>query len=184
MEKKEILNIDKQEYSYKSKISLQLSSYDSIFSDFDPRPTSERALSDDFLSEAKKASIDKEENIELSFLIPRSQRRSSEEAIIKKRLKEHFKKHFKIITLEKQKIRKEGFFLCIIGIILMLIATFVIYSGKKTLLYSFLIVLLEPSGWFSFWEGLHSIVFKPREKNPELNFYKKMSLSLISFESY
>ena len=43
----------------KSEISLSLDNYDDIFSDFDPRPFSQRALSDDFLIEAKKASRDK-----------------------------------------------------------------------------------------------------------------------------
>ena len=38
----------------KTQISLWLDDYADIFSDFDPRPFSQRALSDDFLNEAKK----------------------------------------------------------------------------------------------------------------------------------
>lgn len=37
-----------------SEISIWLDNYDDIFSDFDPRPYSQRSLSDDFLAEAKK----------------------------------------------------------------------------------------------------------------------------------
>lgn len=43
----------------KAEISLVLDTYDDIFSDFDPRPYGERALSSDFLDEAKKAARDK-----------------------------------------------------------------------------------------------------------------------------
>ena len=53
-----------------SNISLSLNSYDDIFSGFDPRPYSQRALSDDFLAESKRASRDKElDGVELIFLI-------------------------------------------------------------------------------------------------------------------
>ena len=41
-------------------ISLILDSYNDMFSDFDPRSFSERALSDDFLSECKRAARDKD----------------------------------------------------------------------------------------------------------------------------
>jgi len=55
-------------------ISLILDSYDDIFSDFDPGDYSERALSDDFLSECKKAAVNKEERLELRFLVPKTKR--------------------------------------------------------------------------------------------------------------
>ena len=55
-------------------ISLILDNYDDIFSDFDPRPYTVRALSDDFLNECRKAIIEKGENIELRFLLSKKQR--------------------------------------------------------------------------------------------------------------
>src|SRR3989344_8520573 len=76
-------------------ISLILDSYDDIFSDFDPRDYSEKSLSDDFLVECKKAAIDKNDKLELRFLVPKQKRNLIEEVLIKKRLKEHFQKHFK-----------------------------------------------------------------------------------------
>ena len=52
-------------------ISLILDDYNDLFSDFDPRHYSERALSDDFLAESKRASRDKPAgSLEVKFLVP------------------------------------------------------------------------------------------------------------------
>ena len=67
-------------------ISLVLDSYNDIFSDFDPRDYSEKALSEDFLSECKRAARDKENHIELRLLIPIKKRNSTHENKIRKRL--------------------------------------------------------------------------------------------------
>ncbi len=75
-------------------ISLILDGYDDIFSDFDPRPYSERALSDDFLSECKKAARDKDEKLELRLMVPGDNRNFKDELKIRKRLKTHFHRHF------------------------------------------------------------------------------------------
>src|SRR3989344_3166220 len=78
-------------------ISIWINNYNDIFSSFDPRPYSQKALSDDFLSEIKKASLDKDKgNVELRFLIKKSERNPMEEYIIKKRLRHHFHKHLAI----------------------------------------------------------------------------------------
>src|SRR3989339_701864 len=62
---------EKQSIRHISQVSMWLDGYDDIFSDFDPRPYSQRSLSDDFLSEAKKVSSGKTgDRLELRFLIP------------------------------------------------------------------------------------------------------------------
>ncbi|MEK6886363.1 MAG: hypothetical protein AABW88_00875 [Nanoarchaeota archaeon] len=169
----------------KSEISLSLDTYDDIFSDFDPRPFSQRALSDDFLLEAKKASRDKTTGIELNFIIPKTVRKSSEELLIKKRLKEHFKRHYAIERTEVRNIRKFGGRLTSIGIVLMFLATFILFKfSQKDFLMTFLVVLLEPAGWFTFWEGLNQMVFEPRKHKEDLEFYRKMSSCEVNFFEY
>src|SRR5690349_704077 len=54
----EIDTKDQKALLIKSELSIWLDTYDDIFSDFDPRPLNERALSDDFLSEARKMARD------------------------------------------------------------------------------------------------------------------------------
>jgi hypothetical protein len=165
-------------------ISLVLDSYNDIFSDFDPRNYSQKALSDDFLSECKRAAIDKEKGVELRFLVPKAKRKLNEEREIKKRLKDHFKKHFNILRKERKKELKIGISFVVIGIILMFAATFVMFNYKETFASSFLIILLEPGGWFFFWEGLDQIVFQSKLAKTDRCFYKKMSNCEIGFFSY
>ena len=170
----------------KSEISLLLDTYDDIFSDFDPRPYSERALSDDFLLEAKKASRDKESGkVELEFLIPKHLKNANQEYLIKKRLRSHFKKHHTRLTQEKKVVIKGGITFTITGIFLMLVATYILFSTlQKTFITSFVIVLLEPGGWFLFWTGLDKIVLESKKFKPDIEFYEKMSRAKINFISY
>ena len=182
-----IQNHEKETLLKMSEISLWLDNYNDIFSDFDPRPYSQRALSDDFLQEAKRASKDKVSgSLELQFLIPHDKRNTQLENTIKKRLREHFKKHYLQINQEVKGIIRKGLIFMFFGIIFMFLATFILfkYGSEKNILMSFLIVLLEPAGWFSFWEGLNLIIFNSKKKKPELDFYEKMSSSEILFLSY
>jgi hypothetical protein len=171
-------------YLREGNIPLILDSYDDIFSDFDPRSYSEKALSDDFLSECKRAARDKEFGAELRFFVPQAKRKLGEEKEIKKRLKDHFKKHYLILKKERKKELKLGLSFVLAGIILMLTATFILFRLEETFMSSFLIIILEPGGWFFFWEGLDIVVFRPKSSKSEQNFYKKMSDCSMKFLSY
>ena len=75
-----------------AEISILLDSYDDIFSDFDPNEYSERALSDDFIIQAKKFSKNKIGNkMSLRLLLPLNKRNEQEEKVIIKRLHSYFK---------------------------------------------------------------------------------------------
>lgn len=167
-------------------IGLWINDYDYIFSDFDPRPLSQRGLSEDFLNEAKKACLVKSsEDLELKFLVSKKQRNYNEESTIKKRLKEHFKKHALVFKNEYKKIMKQGIWFILTGIIFMVITTFfLIRNVSANYLLTFLAVLLEPAGWFLFWEGLDLVIFESKKKKPDMVFYKKMSKARITFMDY
>lgn len=166
-------------------ISLWLDDYNDIFSDFDPRDNSVRALSVDFLEEAKRAATDKSEGLELNLLIPNAKRNFQTEQIIEHRLKNHFERHHAILKKETNSMIKNGLLFVFAGIIIMIIATYVlVHYEEKTTIASFLLILFEPAGWFFFWEGLDIVLFKPKEKRSELEFYKKLSHSEINFNSY
>lgn len=164
-------------------IRLQLDTYNELFSDFDPRPFHERELSDDFLQETKKASLDKGESIDILFLLPKEQRNKKDEMTIKKRLLTHFKRHNTLLQEEQNKLRRTGAIFVGIGIVLMVIATFFLYKFQTNLLASFTIILLEPASWFLFWEGLTLIIFTSKQKQPDRIFYEKMSQAHIFFEN-
>lgn len=165
-------------------ISLILDSYDDLFSDFDPRPYSEKALSDDFKHECTKAARDKEKNgFELRLLVPQAKRSLKDEILIKRRLHEHFHKH----SLEKKDemaiIFREGIVWVSISIVLILAATY-LRDYQTSFLMKLLLVLFEPAGWFSVWTGLDKLFFGSKDLKRDYEFYTKMALSKIDFFSY
>ncbi len=169
-----------------SEVSLWIDVYDDIFSDFDHRPTVQRAISQDFLEETKRATRETVSGkIELKILVPESKRSEHEETLIKRRLKEHFKKHSIIIQKEARREFRQGVIFTIVGLILMFGAALIIFEKpESSLIASFLIVVLEPAGWFLFWEGMYSIIFESKREKPNLEFYKKMAECEISFLAY
>lgn len=169
-----------------SEISLWIDTYDDIFSDFDPRPYSERALSDDFLIEAKKAVKDKSSGqIELKFLAPAHIRNPALEVMIKRRLKDHFKRHYMLMIDEARGLRKRGILMAIGGVLMIMLATYLSSLDSPSLIIEFFVILLEPAGWFTAWVGLEDSFFgSGKELNKELKFYERMSNAEIVFTSY
>ena len=169
----------------KSKISLALGSYEDIFSDFDPRPEEYRSLSIDFLDEAKRAARDKVDGLELGLLVPSRLRDLRLESTIKHRLKTHFNRHFEIVKNDINQMIRKGIYFMIAGIIGMSLGAYIAFKFSEPSLWStFLLILLEPGGWFFFWGGLDLIVFKHKDKDPELEFYRKISNAKINFNGY
>ena len=165
-----------------SEIRLGLDDYDELFSDFDPRPYLSRALSQDFLDEARRASRNKAyEGLELNLMIATNKRNGAYEPIIKKRLHDHFKKHHTMLKKEVKSIFKMGAAFVILGIISMFAVAVVLFENRGGILQSFLIIMLEPAGWFFFWEGLNQIIFESKKKSPELEFYEKMAKCKVNF---
>jgi hypothetical protein len=178
---------EKHELLKMSEISLWLDGYDDIFSDFDPRPYSQRGLSVDFLDEAKRAAVRMATSgsFQLKFLVPISQRNIAHENTIKKRLREYFKRHHDILEKEIVGIIHKGVIFAIIGLVLMFLGSLILFKyPQKTLFIDFLIILLQPAGWFFFWEGLGLIIFESKERKPEMEFYDKMNKAEIKFMSY
>jgi hypothetical protein len=174
-----------------SEISIVLKEYDDIFSDFDPRMFDKRALSDDFLIQIKRASVEKKEGvIELSFLIPAEIQKSDVEAMIKKRLRDHFKKHYEQIRKDVSKIKKRGTIQIFLGVGIAVFGAMFLspVSGVPEnileLIQGVLFLLLEPAAWFTIWTGFDRIFDTWKELEPDLEFYRKMSKCEIAFTIY
>ncbi len=163
-----------------SEIPLRIGSYDDMFSSLDPRPYSHKALSGDFLSECKKASIEKKKVDEIKLFLPKSKRNVVEETKIKERLKEHFNKHFTEKRKEINRIKMNGASWFVVGsIIIVLTAVFV--ENPNSMFLKVLINISHPAGWFFLWEGLGKIILFSHEKIPEYTFYKKMDRAKVTF---
>jgi hypothetical protein len=173
---------DLSDYMRQGNVALILDSYDDIFSDFDPRQYHEKAISDDFLHECEKAVKDKEEQFEITFMVPKNKRSIQDESRIKKRLKHHFFHRFHEKEKEIKTLKREGWSWFALGTIFILATTY-IYE-KQGFFFNLLEIVLTPAGWFTFWEGLAKIFITAREKKPKHEFYKKMTQSILKFESY
>ncbi len=177
---------EKQKLLELTQLSLWIDEYDDIFSDFDPRPYQQRALSDDFLSEAKKVSKERPSGAtELKLLVPESKRNPNQETIIRKRLRDHFKLQQIILEKEVKSVINRGALFVVLGIVFMITATYILFNFEEnSLIISFLITVLEPAGWFLFWEGSNLVLFEAKEKKPELEFYEKLIKCEIKFFPY
>jgi hypothetical protein len=176
---------EEKELLAEGEVSLVVDNYDEIFSSFDPRPYSRRALSVDFLDEARRATREIKPGIfELRFLLPFSERKLEKEGMIKRRLKEHFKKHHEMLEAESRKVKRKGLFLSFIGFIMMLIATWIVFYGDHKFIYSILKIVFEPGGWFILWTGLDILFFGSKEDRKDLEFYKKMTRAEIVFSHH
>jgi hypothetical protein len=165
-------------------IPLIINSYVDIFSSFDSRPYSEKALSIDFLEEVKRATRDKDDfGLELVISVPKEKRIFSDEFRIRKRLKEHFHKHFIEKEKEINKIKKEGFVWVILGILINVLVVYGLLNFENSLLHATLGIFEIPS-WFLIWEGMGKIFLDSRKLQHDFNFYRKMSECQVTFKGY
>lgn len=168
-----------------SEISLILDTYNDIFSSFDPRPYSQRALSIDFLNEAKRATKELPSGaIELKLLMPYQLRNLQKEISIKKRLREHFVRHQHLSHIESRRLRLRGIGMALLGVSFISASTFLYSIEVSNYFIKFLQILLEPAGWFTAWTGLEDIYYTGRELSKEIAFYEKMSKANIEFLSH
>jgi len=176
---------EKRRLLHMSEIGIWLDGYDDIFSDFDPRPYSERSLSDDFLSECKKAAREKTSGvIDLKFLIPPAVRDLKVEETIRRRLHEHFRKHHSLLEREVKAIRGRGVVMILAGFAMMMAATRLRNADPEGFVHELFFTMLEPSGWFTTWFGFDQVLYAAGQKRPDLEFYAKMARCEIHFTPY
>lgn len=181
----EIKPVPKQSLLKLAEISILLDSYNDIFSDFDPSPYSERILSDDFIAQAKKFSKDKDSHkMSLKLLLPASSRNEQDEKVIVKRLHAHFKDAYEHVENDVRKTNRKGILLTVIGIALMITASYLSFIKAERYHVHFLLVLFEPAGWFLLWAGLDHLVYLSKSTKKDFDFYSKMTKAEIKFLTY
>ncbi len=163
-------------------LSIWLDSYNDIFSDFDSRPFSGRALSDDFINEAKKIAKEKSEGvITLKLLIPANLRKEAEENSIVKNLQAHFLKSSVHIKTELNRAKRKGFLLTFFGLILMVAANYLVNIEQKTFLLNAVRIVIEPASWYFVWTGLDMLFSSSKSQQHERDFNLLMAHAEIIF---
>jgi len=176
---------DTRDLLQRSEVSIWLDGYDDIFSDFDPRPYTQRAISDDFIAAVRKAiQVKKTGGFELTLLMPKASRDEKTEALIRKRIQNFFQGQFSHHQREIRKMRREGLILSISSIGVLFTAASLPQMVLDEYLKNLLQVILTPGGWFMIFNGLDSIFYKPRHKKTESDYCRKLSRSRIVFVDY
>ncbi len=165
-------------------MSLWLDTYEDIFSDFDPHPFGQRALSEDFLVEAKRAVRDRRDEVpELRLLVPTRIRNLDDETTIRKRLRDHFRRHADRLARERRRAIWVSVAIAAAGFAVMT-ASALLRRQPETVTRTVLHVLLEPAGWFAVWFGLDQLFYGTRELAREYAFYRKMARADVVFTAY
>lgn len=178
----EINPVSKQSLLKHAEINILLSSYNDIFSDFDPSAYAERTLSDDFIIQAKKISKNKSgKTMSLRLLLPANKRNEQDEKVIVERLHSYFKNVHQQLVSEVRKINIRGLILTLTGTVIMIAASYISFIKPEKYPVHLLLVLFEPAGWFLLWFGLDHLVYSSKEPKKELDFYNRMTKSEIKF---
>jgi len=181
---KDYLEAKRLSQLHSSEISVITDDYEDVFSDFDPRSYEVRELSDDFLREVRRASCQKADKVELRIIVPKARRNPQKEEVIRHRLHAYFKDGLHHVHKTLEGMRNKSFRYIAIGMVLMLLATYVSSMGAQDFISRFLFVFFEPAGWFIFWTGLEILLVKMAEKTDDHDFYRKLSNCEITFVSY
>jgi hypothetical protein len=158
-------------------ISIVIDTWDDIFSDFDPRPLSERALSEDFIIELRKRYRETPLGVFTVSISPPAHLKDDK---LEKTIIQRIKRYFRHSALARKKvinsIRIRGVIFVIIGTILLAIFTFANhYNLLSRLANELSAIILLPLGWFGIWEGCSKIVDTSRKIIEEAELLNKFS---------
>ncbi|VVB58697.1 Uncharacterised protein [Candidatus Anstonella stagnisolia] len=157
-------------------ISISLDFYDDIFSDFDPRPFSDRELSKDFLAELATRHMEtRKGQIEVRFFIPALERDGKIEATIKKRLREHFESELKIFSEEVQRGQRRGTLYVGIGFVLLFAEILLGMYVPDLFLQKAFGILLVPAGWYGMFTGIEKLIETEDRLRPKREMAKKFT---------
>ncbi|MCI0504304.1 hypothetical protein L0Y65_06380 [Candidatus Micrarchaeota archaeon] len=161
------------------KADISIDSYEDIFSDFDPSPIEKRLLSEDFIYELRRrhAATGKGEFV-VNFTLPKSMRSEKTEALIRKRIKEHFKSRVREIERKAREKADNGSHRLLAGVLLT-IALFLFPQLEIVPVLTILSVLI----WYSLWSGLENVLEASSSLRRKKAFAEKFMKAEYSFIS-
>ena len=164
-------------------ISLILDVWDDIFSDFDPRPLDERAVSEDFINELKKRYLETPKGaLLLSFYAPKSLKDDQSEQVVIRRLRKYFRDKSFQRKRDIYNMKTRGASFVLAGILSLISITLISYFNLvPDLGIRLLEILFVPLGWFGIWEGFSKIVNASPLMANEQELYHKLSTAEYHF---
>lgn len=156
---------------------VALDNYDDIFSDFDYSDYSKRLLSDDFLKELRRRHEERKKGeYEVTFTIPKKQRNSKIESLVKKRIKNHFKDHLTKIGKTIKQNQLSGVVKVVVGFS---ISIFLFTFSLQDIVP--IITLLSVLSWYFLWAGYTDIFESAQKLRGKRGFFEKFHKAKFSF---
>jgi len=165
-------------------IAIAIDTWDDVFSDFDPRPLSERALSEDFIIELKQRYRETNKGDFIVIICaPQALNDKKSERMVAKRLKRHFLHRALLRKKANVRIRLRGVIFVLCGICFLSFLTLAAYYKIfSDLVLNIISIVVMPLGWFGIWEGFSKIVdITPAFLNEEV-FYAKLAKAQYRFQ--
>jgi hypothetical protein len=103
---------------------------------------------------------------ELLFLVPTHARNLEDEATIRRRLSDHFRRHADRLARERRRGIWRSLAIAAAGFAFMT-ASALLRRQPEILARTVLHVLLEPAGWFTVWFGLDQLFYGQRARSIE-----------------
>lgn len=169
-------------------ITVAIDTLNDMFSDFDPRPVQQRALSEDFLKEIQKFYRESATGkIQVVFLGPLALKDILEKNQLEKAIIGHLHQEFRTRAQQAKKainaIRTTGVRFILFGATLLVALTFTqIFQLFPRFGLTLTTELLMPLGWFGMWEGFSNLVETPYKLKEELIMYDKLAKAQYSFK--
>lgn len=166
-------------------ISIWVDKYGDLFSDYDSRDFTERALSDDFIMEVRKLVRElPSEKIEIKFNLMEEPSNPETEAIIIKNIHEHFAYYADVVQKEMNQIFRNGCLMCAGGFGLIVSLAFLSSMATESSFINGSHLALEPIGWFLAWTGLDMVFQQSKKEQETIDFNLKMTRAEITFMSF
>jgi hypothetical protein len=148
---------------------VALDNYDDIFSDFDISPYPKRLLSYDFLKELRRRSAEtKTGELLVTFTLPKVLRAAKTEALIRKRLKDHFRLQLKKVDKKISEVRKKGATKVIVG----LASSLAVFAIPLQLDMP-LTTMVSVFSWYFMWSGFTDIFESSDKYASQRKFFGK-----------
>src|ERR1043165_8623635 len=179
------VNTDVAGQANEPEICIWIDKYDDVFSEFDSRPFSDRALSDDFLSEVQKMITQNPTRgaVRLKFAVMDDQRNTESESIIINNLNKHFHHIADDLRKGQDAIRNRGYLFLGVGFVLISFIFLLTTMEEANSYLKGIILMLEPIGWFTTWTGLDYVFQLSRKEKTAIDFNNKMAHAKIAFSS-
>jgi len=164
-------------------ISIAIDSWDDIFSDFDPRPMSDRTLSEDFIIELTRRYREGEKGrTVVTIHAPVELRNDPVEHVVINRIRLSLSQRHDQARMIIRRQRLRGLLFVILGFCFLSLLTLIEYKNVVTPLhYKFVEIIMMPLGWFGIWEGVSKIVDVDRMQLLEAKLYHHLAHASYHF---